>query len=59
MGFRAGTHLDGMITVPSTYTSTYKYYLVKFSYNNGNMIPGTPLALPITGGVSTGEMTEK
>ncbi|MGN7863113.1 T9SS type A sorting domain-containing protein [Chryseobacterium sp. 22458] len=54
MGFRAGTHLDGMITVPSTYTSTYKYYLVKFSYNNGNMIPGTPLALPITGGVSTG-----
>ncbi|RTZ46067.1 hypothetical protein EJ377_16195 [Chryseobacterium arthrosphaerae] len=39
MGFRAGTHLDGMITVPSTYTSSYKYYLVKFSYNNGNMTP--------------------
>lgn len=54
LGFRAGTHLNGMITVPSTYTSNYQYYLVKFNYNNGNMTPATPLLLPITGGISTG-----
>lgn len=54
MGFRAGTHLDGMITVPSTYTTSYQYYLVKFNYNNGNMTLATPLLLPITGGISTG-----
>jgi hypothetical protein len=44
MGFRAGTHLDGMITVPSTYTTSYQYYLVKFNYNNGNMTLATPPA---------------
>ena len=49
MGFRAGTHLNGLITVPSTYTSTYQYYAVKFNYDNGNMTPTTPLLLPITG----------
>lgn len=54
MGFRAGTHLNGMITVPSTYTSDYKYYVVKFNYDNGNMTPSTALPLPITGGISTG-----
>ncbi|MCP1299415.1 T9SS type A sorting domain-containing protein [Chryseobacterium sp. S0630] len=50
MGFRAGTHLNGMITVPSTFTSTYQYYAVKFNYDNGNMTPATPLLLPVTGG---------
>lgn len=54
MGFRAGTHLNGMITVPSTYTSDYKYYMVKFNYDNGSMTPSTALPLPITGGLSTG-----
>jgi hypothetical protein len=51
MGFRAGTHLNGLITVPSTYTSTYQYYAVKFNYDNanGNMTPATPVLLPITG----------
>ncbi|WNI38304.1 T9SS type A sorting domain-containing protein [Chryseobacterium sp. SG20098] len=49
MGFRAGTHLNGLITVPSTFTSTYQYYAVKFNYDNGNMTPATPLLLPITG----------
>ncbi|WP_079242468.1 T9SS type A sorting domain-containing protein [Chryseobacterium indologenes] len=50
MGFRAGTHLNGLITVPSTFTSTYQYYAVKFNYDNGNMTPATPLLLPVTGG---------
>ena len=49
MGFRAGTHLNGLITVPSTFTSTYQYYAVKFNYDNGNMTPAAPLLLPITG----------
>lgn len=55
MGFKAGTHLNGSITVPSTYTTSYQYYLVKFNYDNGNMTPGTPLLLPITGdGINAG-----
>ncbi|MBP1168009.1 hypothetical protein JOE44_004893 [Chryseobacterium sp. PvR013] len=49
MGFRAGTHLNGLITVPSTFTSTYQYYAVKFNYDGGNMTPVAPLLLPITG----------
>jgi len=49
MGFRAGTHLNGLITVPSTFTSTYQYYAVKFNYDGGNMTPAAPLLLPITG----------
>lgn len=49
MGFRAGTHLNGLITVPSTFTSTYQYYAVNFNYDNGNMTPAIPLLLPITG----------
>lgn len=49
MGFRAGTHLNGLITVPSSFTSTYQYYAVKFNYDNGNMTPAAPLLLPITG----------
>lgn len=55
MGFRAGTHLNGSITVPSTYTTSYQYYLVKFNYDNGNMTLSTPLLLPITGdGINAG-----
>ncbi|PWN67807.1 T9SS type A sorting domain-containing protein [Chryseobacterium oncorhynchi] len=54
LGFRAGTHLDGLITVPASYTTSYQYYLVKFNYNNGNMTPATPLLLPITGDLSVG-----
>ncbi|WP_166413054.1 T9SS type A sorting domain-containing protein [Chryseobacterium lacus] len=60
LGFRAGTHLNGLITVPSTFTNTYQYYLVKFNYtaNTGNvvnMIPqANPLLLPITGEIWAG-----
>ena len=51
LGFRAGTHLNGLITVPSTFTSTYQYYMVKFIYDStsGLMTPqANPLLLPIT-----------
>lgn len=60
LGFRAGTHLNGLITVPSSFTTTYQYYLVKFNYNTSagnvvNMIPQpNPLLLPITGDVTVG-----
>ncbi|UOE39419.1 T9SS type A sorting domain-containing protein [Chryseobacterium oryzae] len=56
LGFKAGTHLDGLITVPSSFTNTYQYYLVKFNYNNttGNMTPATPVLLPITGSLYPG-----
>ncbi|PZR10335.1 MAG: hypothetical protein DI539_21325 [Flavobacterium psychrophilum] len=35
IGFLAGTHLNGQITVPETFISNYKYYLVKFDSNGG------------------------
>ena len=60
LGFRAGNHLNGLITVPSSFTTTYQYYLVKFNYSSGtgnvvNMIPQpNPLLLPITGDVTVG-----
>lgn len=54
LGFRAGTHLGGQITVPSAYTSSFQYYMVKFNYDNGNMTPSTPILLPITGNISLG-----
>ncbi|KQT22029.1 hypothetical protein ASG31_01410 [Chryseobacterium sp. Leaf404] len=56
LGFKAGTHLDGLITVPSSFSSTYQYYLVKFNYDNttGNMTPATPVLLPITGSLYPG-----
>lgn len=50
LGLAAGTHLDGLITVPSTFTNTFQYYLVKFNNNNGNMTPApNPVLLPISG----------
>lgn len=54
LGFKAGTHLGGQITVPANYTSSYQYYLVKFNYDNGNMTPATPILLPVTGDISLG-----
>ncbi|MBA5246268.1 T9SS type A sorting domain-containing protein [Marnyiella aurantia] len=60
LGFEAGTHLGGLITVPSSFTTTYQYYLVKFNYSIGtgnvvNMIPQpNPLLLPITGNLESG-----
>src|SRR5690606_9793521 len=60
LGFEAGTHLGGLITVPSSFTTTYQYYLVKFNYSSGtgnvvNMIPQpNPLLLPITGNLGVG-----
>ncbi|QFG53467.1 T9SS type A sorting domain-containing protein [Chryseobacterium sp.] len=55
VGFAAGTHLNGTITVPASFTSSYQYYLIKFNYNNGNMTPDpNPLLLPITGFIVQG-----
>ncbi|MDF0718703.1 T9SS type A sorting domain-containing protein [Kaistella sp. PBT33-4] len=55
VGFAAGTHLNGAITVPASFTGSYQYYLIKFSYNNGNMTPDpNPLLLPITGFIVQG-----
>jgi len=56
IGLKAGTHLGGLITVPASYTSEYQYYLIKFNYDNttGNMIPATPVLLPITGSLASG-----
>ena len=64
IGFLAGTHLDGAVTVPSTFnTSTpnsYQYYLVKYNYNNGNMtMAPNPILLPITGSLETGRQGGK
>ena len=50
LGFQEGTHLDGLITVPPNYPNIIKYYLVRFDYQNGTMIPQpNPIPLPITG----------
>ena len=55
LGFKAGSHLNGTITVPASYTDSYQYYLVKFAYDNGNMTPElNPLLLPITGSITQG-----
>jgi len=44
IGFRAGTHLNGQITVPSTFTNSFKYYIVKYT-TDGDMISALPLSL--------------
>lgn len=50
LGFSAGTHLDGLITVPASFTNTFQYFLVKFNNNNGTMTPAAnPILLPVTG----------
>ncbi len=55
LGFQEGTHLDGLITVPPNYADVFKYYLVKFEYQNGTMVPQqNPIALPITGNITNG-----
>ena len=55
IGFEAGSHLGGLITVPATFTTSYQYYLVKFNYDNGNMTPQpNPLLLPVTGDMGAG-----
>lgn len=54
IGFLPGTHLGGLITVPSTFITVAQYYLVKFNYDNGNMTPDTPLLLPINGNLGMG-----
>ena len=55
IGFEAGIHLNGLITVPATFTNTYQYYLVKFNYDNGNMTPqANPLLLPLMGNMGAG-----
>lgn len=49
LGFLNGNHLNGQITVPSTYNNNnnFQYYLVKYD-SAGNII-GTPALLPIAG----------
>lgn len=64
IGLLAGTHLDGAVTVPSTFnTSTpnsYQYYLVKYNYDNGNMtMAPNPVLLPIIGSLETGRQGGK
>lgn len=56
LGFKVGTHLDGLITVPSSYTDTLQYYLVKFVFNSttGTMTPTNPILLPVTGNFLVG-----
>jgi len=55
LGFQEGTHLDGLITVPPNYADVFKYYLVKFEYQNGTMVPQqNPIPLPMTGNITTG-----
>ena len=44
IGFRAGTHLNGLITVPDTFTDRFKYYIVKYDHN-GNLLGALPLSL--------------
>src|SRR5690606_8958338 len=52
VGFLAGTHLGGMVNVPSTYTSVPQYYLIRFNYDNGLMTPSAPLLLPLDGNIA-------
>lgn len=50
LGFKFGTHLNGLITVPATFdnsTPNHQYYLVK--YDTAGNIVGTPMAIPIAG----------
>ena len=59
IGYFAGSHLNGLINVPSNFTSTAQYYLVKFQIDTNNpvnspTIVGTPLLLPITGFITVG-----
>ncbi|QFG53816.1 PQQ-binding-like beta-propeller repeat protein [Chryseobacterium sp.] len=57
LGFEAGSHLNGLITVPASFTTSYQYYLVKFNYNNatGDMVAQpNPLLLPIQGNLGAG-----
>lgn len=60
LGFKAGTHLNGLITVPSSYTTTYQYYLVKFNLDlsdplNPDMVPQpNPVLLSMSGKLSAG-----
>ncbi|MBD8084513.1 T9SS type A sorting domain-containing protein [Chryseobacterium caseinilyticum] len=49
VGLLNGNHLNGMVTVPSSYNSSlnFQYYLVKYD-TNGNIV-GTPSLLPFSG----------
>ncbi len=47
LGFPQGTHLDGLVTVPSAFSNSYQFFMVKF--NGNGIIQGIPQVLPITG----------
>ncbi|MES2485801.1 MAG: hypothetical protein V4581_07615 [Bacteroidota bacterium] len=44
IGFTAGTHLDGQITVPDTFNNMYKYYIVKYDAE-GEIVSILPLSI--------------
>ncbi len=44
IGFAGGTHLNGAITVPATFTNLLDYYIVKYNAN-GNQLAVIPLEL--------------
>jgi hypothetical protein len=44
IGFRAGTHMNGQVTVPASFTNQYQYYILKFD-QDGNFTSALPLAL--------------
>ncbi|MFT3796037.1 T9SS type A sorting domain-containing protein [Flavobacterium sp.] len=44
IGFRAGTHLNGQVTVPGGFTNQFKYYIVKYD-RDGNLLSVLPLSL--------------
>ena len=44
IGFSAGTHLNGQVVVPETFTNSYKYHIVKFNAD-GDVVGVQPLSL--------------
>lgn len=44
IGFAGGTHLNGALTVPATFTNLLDYYIVKYNAN-GNLLAVIPLQL--------------
>ncbi len=55
LGFSAGTHLGGLLTVPPTYTTTMQYFLVKFTKIGDQMTPNqNPILLSLDGRLTSG-----
>lgn len=61
IGYKTGTHLDGLINVSSAFTpfGLFQFYMVKLQLdiNNPSNLPtivGTPMLLPMTGSIQPG-----